>query len=116
MPVDAEQWRAEIGNFNGCLHYAVIKLKLNLFHVMTNVSQFLVFLLAILLQCISKGNTASCFLTYFVFIMSPVVLELTPHAVCASNSDISLHRFLLCIISKSVINLFSEKSLQQINF
>ena len=30
MPVDAEQWRAEIGNFNGCLHYAVIKRKLNL--------------------------------------------------------------------------------------
>ena len=39
-------------------------------------------LLAILLQCISKENTASCFLTFFVFIMSPVVSELTLHTVC----------------------------------
>ena len=82
MPVDAEQWRAEIGNFNGCLHYAVIKLKLNLSHIMTSVSQVLVFLLAILLQWISKDSTASCFLSFFVFVMSPVVSELTLHAVC----------------------------------
>ena len=82
MPVDAAQWRAEIGNFNGYLHYAVIKLKLNIFHLMTSVSQVLVFSLAILLQCIWKDNTASCFLTFFVFIMSPVVSELTLHAVC----------------------------------
>ena len=82
MPVDAEQWRTEIGSFNGCLHYAVIKLKSNLFHIVTSVSQVLMFLLAVLLQYISKHNTASCFLTSFVFIMSPVVSELTFHAVC----------------------------------
>ena len=61
MPVDTEQWHAEIGNFNGCLHYAVIKLKLNLFHIMTGANQVLVFLLAIPLQRISKDNTAYCF-------------------------------------------------------
>ena len=77
MPVDAEQQCAKIGNFNGCLHYAVIKLRLNLFNMMTSVSQVLVFL-----QCISKENSASCFLAFFVFIMSPVVSELTLHAVC----------------------------------
>ena len=82
MPVDTEQWCEEIGNFNACLHYAVIKLKLNLFNIMTSVKQVPLFLLAILLQCISKVNTASCFLTSFVFIMSPVVSELTRHAVC----------------------------------
>ena len=47
---------------------------------MTSVRQVPLFLLAILLQCISKVNTASCF--YFIFIMSPVVSELTLHAVC----------------------------------
>ena len=61
MPLDAEQWRAEIGNSNGCLYYAVIRLKLNLFHIIANVRQVLVFLLVILLQCISKDSTASCF-------------------------------------------------------
>ena len=59
-----------------------IKLKLNLLHIITSVSQVLVFLLAIPHQCISKDNTGSCFLTSFVFIMSPVVSELTLHAVC----------------------------------
>ena len=43
MPVDTEQWLAETENFNGCLHYSVIKLKLNLFHVMTGANQALVF-------------------------------------------------------------------------
>ena len=35
---DVEQCRAQIGNFNGWVHYAVIKLKLNLFDIMTSVS------------------------------------------------------------------------------
>ena len=29
IPVDNEQWHAKIGNFNGCLHYAIIKLKIS---------------------------------------------------------------------------------------
>ena len=76
MPVDAEQWHAEIGNFNGCLHYAVIMLKLNLFHIMTSASQyyFNAFQKTIL--------PASFFLTSSVFIVSPIVSELTIHAVC----------------------------------
>ena len=40
------------------------------------------FLLTILLQYISKDNTASCLLTSFVFIMSPVVSELALHVIC----------------------------------
>ena len=42
-----------------------MKLKLNLFHNMTSVSQVLVFLLAILLQCISKDDIASCFFNIY---------------------------------------------------
>ena len=34
------------------------------------------------IQCISKDNTASCFLTFFAFIISPVVSELLLHVVC----------------------------------
>ena len=51
MPVDIEQWRAEIGNFNGCLHYAIIKLEINLFNIMVRVSQAL----ALILATISKS-------------------------------------------------------------
>ena len=98
MPVDTKQWHAEIENFNGCLDYAVIKLKLNLFNIMVSVSHGLVCLLAIL-QCIAKYNTASLFLTSLVLIMSPVVSELRVHDVFyVLNSDISLSRILFCLI------------------
>ena len=51
MPVDIEQWRAEIGNFNGCLHHAIIKLEIDLFNIMVRVSHAL----AVILATISVG-------------------------------------------------------------
>ena len=78
MPVDTEKWR----KFNWCLHYPIIKLKSNLFPITASVSQVLVFLLAILLQWILNDNTAACFLTSSVFILSPVVSEFKLHTVC----------------------------------
>lgn len=81
MPIHTEQWQGEIGNFNGCLHHAIIKLKLNLFNIMTTISQVLVFLLAILHPYISKVNIVSCF--FFTFcIMSLVASELTADTLC----------------------------------
>ena len=47
MPVDIEQWHAEIGNFNGCLHYAIVKLGLNLFNIMLSVSQVFTFIVVL---------------------------------------------------------------------
>ena len=108
MQVDAEQWHAEIENFNGRLHYAVIKLKLNVFPIMTSVSQVLVFLLAILLQCISKDSTDSCFLTFFVYIMSPVVSELILHAVCLCFKFRHLTKQILTL--HNIINLVNVLS------
>ena len=78
MPVDTEKWR----KFNWCLRYPIIKLKSNLFPITASVSQVLVFLLAILLQWILNDNTAACFLTSSVFILSPVVSEFKLHTVC----------------------------------
>ena len=78
---DNASWRWAIAcrnrEFYFNLHYAIIKLKLNLFHIMTSGTKVLLFLLAILLQCISKENNTSYFLRFFVSIMSPVVSELT---------------------------------------
>ena len=82
MPVDTEKSGVKIGKFNWCLHYAIIKLKSNLFPITASVSQVLVFLLAILLQWILNDNTAACFLTSSVFILSPVVSEFKLHTVC----------------------------------
>ena len=34
---DIEQWRAEIEDFNECLHYAIVKLELNVFNIILSV-------------------------------------------------------------------------------
>ena len=65
MPVDTEQWHAETGNFNGCLYYAIVKLKLNLFNIMLSVRQVLTFTLAITFQYIFKFNTVFYSLNIF---------------------------------------------------
>lgn len=67
MPVDTEQWHAKTGNFNGCLYYAIVKLKLNLFNIMLSVRQVLTFTLAITFQYIFKFNTVSTFFNYFLY-------------------------------------------------
>ena len=40
MPVNTEQWRAEIGSFNGCSQYIIVKLHLNFLNLLF--SMFLV--------------------------------------------------------------------------
>ena len=67
---------SEIGNFNGCLHYGIIKFEINLFNIMVRVSQALI--LPIISQCVFKINTAFHFLNiFFIFVSLFVVLKLT---------------------------------------
>ena len=80
MSIDTEQWGTDIGNFNRYSHYAIIKL--NLFNIMASLSGRLVFLLVIMLQCISKVNTVFYFLMSLEFITSPAVSELTVDTFC----------------------------------
>ena len=78
MSVDIEQWRAEIRNFNGCLHYAIIKLEVNLFNIKVRVIQVLALILAIISQYIFKINTAFyCLNIIFVFLLLFIVLRFT---------------------------------------
>ena len=80
MPVHTEQFLAEIRNFNGYLHCVCSKLKLHLFHIMTSISQILVFLLVILLQCISKDSTSSW--VFNIFYVYDVTFCLRTHTSC----------------------------------
>ena len=78
MLVDIEQWHAEIGNFNWCLHYAIIRLEMNLFNIMVRVSQVLALILAIIFQYVFKINRAFHFLNIiFVFVLLFIVLKFT---------------------------------------
>ena len=78
MPLGIEQWHAEIGNFNECLHYAIIKLEINLFNIMVRVSQALALILAKISQYVFKINRAFHFLNIiFVFVLLFIVLKFT---------------------------------------
>ena len=48
MPVDIEQWRAETGNFNENLHGVIMKLAMNLFNIISSLSQVLAYIFALL--------------------------------------------------------------------
>lgn len=76
-PVTFEFCNIHIIFLNGLTKGTLSYLILTTQWIHVNWCQILVILLAILLQCISKDNTASWFLTSVVFIMSPIVSELT---------------------------------------
>ena len=68
MPVDIEQWHTEIGNFNGHFLGVIMKLELNLFNIISSLSQVLAFTFTLLFRYISNMDTAFYFLTIiFVF-------------------------------------------------
>ena len=108
-PVTFEFCNIHIIFLNGLTKGTLSYLILTTQWIHVNWCQILVILLAILLQCISKDNTASWFSTSVVFIMSPVVSELTviSHYMLlfyVSDSDISLNRFLLSAFLRSKYN------------
>ena len=93
MPVDIEQWHAEIGSFNGHFHGVIMKLELNLFNIISSLSQVLAFTFAILFQYISNVAAAFHILTiFFVFALSTVVLEFAVHNLFLCF-DFSQHKY-----------------------
>ena len=69
QPVDIKQQDTEIGNFNEGLHYAIIKLDINLFDIMVRKNQVLALVLAIILRYISKINTAFLFFKHDIVLL-----------------------------------------------
>ena len=110
MPVDLEQWHVEIGNFNGCLHYAIIKLEINLFNIMVRVSQALALILAIISQYVFKINRAFHFLNIiFVFVLLFIVLKftVTNNGLCFEFNQ-HCHKqipYLYCLNTVTVVNV-----------
>ena len=58
MPVDIEQWYPEIGSFNKNFHGVIMSLKLNLFNIISSLSQGLAFIFAPLFQQVFNVDTA----------------------------------------------------------
>ena len=99
MPVDIEQWRAGIGNFNGCCQYPVARIKLRVYNIFSAIVMSACVFLLILL-CISNLNTILHFLLVSsVFTFSPSVLELLIHKIFCLKINI----FIYCIAPISYI-------------
>ena len=91
MPVDIEQWRAGIGNFNGCCQYPVARIKLRVYNIFSAIIMSACVFLLILL-CISNLNTILHFLLVSsVFTFSPSVLELLIHKIFCLKINILLY-------------------------
>ena len=69
MPVDIEQWHAEIGSFNGHFLGVIMKLELNLLNIISSLNQVLALICALLFQYISNADTAFYFLTIFLYLL-----------------------------------------------
>lgn len=65
MPVNIEQWCAEIESFNGCSLYSIVKLHLNLFNLLFHV--FLVFICIIELTVCYITKFPSLFVSSYTF-------------------------------------------------
>ena len=74
LPFDIEQWRAEIGRFNGNFLGVIIKLELYLLNIISSLNQVVALICTLLFQYISNADSAFYFLTTsFVFALSAVV-------------------------------------------
>ena len=91
MPVDIEQWRAGIGNFNGCCHYSVARFELRVYNVFSTIVMPACMFLLILL-CISSLNTILHFLLVSpVFTFLPSVLKLLIYKIFCLKVNILLY-------------------------
>ena len=73
MPVNTEQWRVEIGNFNGCSLHSIVKLHLNLFNLLLNV--FLVsFCIIAITPCFITKFQILLYLTTLLFFLCDFLL------------------------------------------
>ena len=89
MPVDIEQWRAEIWNFNGCCQYPVERFESGRLHKIF--STIVISACLFLLILFSNLNTILHFLLLSsVFDFSPSVLELLIYKTIFLFKDFSL--------------------------
>ena len=82
MPVNTEQWRAEIGSFNGCSQHLIVKLHLNLLNLL-----FSMFLVSFCIFAITV-----CDITKLQFFLYLVTLFLC-HFLAFLSTSISYSNF-----------------------
>ena len=67
MPVNTEQWRAEIGSFNGCSLHLIVKLRLNLLNLLFSMLLMSFYVIAISACYITKFQIFLYLTTLFLY-------------------------------------------------
>ena len=91
MPVDIEQWRAGIGNFNGCWQYPVARFELRVYIIFSAIVMSACVFLLILLFILNLNTILHFLLISSVFSFSPSVFELLIHKAFCLKRNILLY-------------------------
>ena len=91
MPVDIEQWRAGIGNFNGCCQYPVARFELRVYIIFSAIVMSACVFLLILLFMLNLNTILHFLLISSVFSFSPSVFELLIHKTFCLKRNILLY-------------------------
>ena len=110
MLVDIEQWHAKIGSFNGHFYGVIMKLELNLFNIISSLSEVLAIIFALLFQYISNLDTAFYSSSMsFVFVLSTVVLKLTVYNIILYLISVIIYtirfQFVCCVNTIKILNV-----------
>ena len=87
--VNTEQWRAEIGSFNGCSQYLIVKLHLNLLSLLFSMFLLTFCIITITVCYITKLQIFLCLTTLFLCDFLAFLLA----SISYSNLVISLSLF-----------------------
>ena len=92
MPVEIEQWHAEIGNFNGCSQLSVIKLFLNMCNLLNNMFLVLICTFALSVCCL-KFYVFSYLTKVLSFSVLIFFLPVMGSIFCSRFSSLCKHLF-----------------------
>ena len=73
MPIDIEQWRAEIGNFNGHSQHSIVNLYLNLSNLLSYIVLMFICIFVLTLSLIIKLQSFWVFAIGFLYAISSLV-------------------------------------------
>ena len=73
IPIDIEQWHAEIGNFNGYLQHSIVKLYLNLLNLLSYIVLMFICIFVLTFSLTTKLQAFWYFTIGFLYVFTSLV-------------------------------------------
>ena len=97
MPVNIEQWRAEIGSFNSCSLHSIVKLHLSLFNLLFKLFLVSFCIIALTVCCITKFQ-------FFLYLTTQFLSDFLPFLSSSISYSNFNHFSKFIFIKKSFTN------------